>query len=415
MPGMGDLERVNERIDQLLKEGDPAERRDFLGLQYDLGLAWVQFPEGFGGLGVSPGLQRIVNERLAEAGVGMQFRGGIGMGMAAPTIATHGNDEQRRTYLRPLFTGEEIWCQLFSEPGAGSDLASLSTRAIRDGDEWVVNGQKVWTSGGHLARRGILVTRTDPNVPKHRGLTYFLLDMHLPGVEVRPLRQMTGAAEFNEVYLTEVRVPDEDRLDAVGNGWAVVLTTLVNGRVSVCGGVGGARRPAPQDHDGAETGTRRVSMGAAAEARRVWEEREKPGGAVARDRIVTKYIESEALRLMNLRSARLRKAGNPGPDGSLGKLGFSSLNQTATELAIDLMGMDGTLYATYDLVDRPGHQRQAPTGRDDLLRRSFLRARANSIEGGTSEVLRNIIGERVLGLPGDVRVDKDRPWSEVPR
>jgi alkylation response protein AidB-like acyl-CoA dehydrogenase len=406
---MSDETKVRERVDQLLAQGDPKNRREFLGLQFDLGLAWVQFPEGAGGLGVSPALQRIVNERLGDAGIFPQFRGGIGMGMAAPTVATHGNDEQRAKYLRPLFTGEEIWCQLFSEPGAGSDLASLSTRAVRDGDEWIVNGQKVWTSGGHLARRGILVTRTDPNVPKHRGLTYFVLDMHAPGVEVRPLRQMTGAAEFNEVYMTDVRIPDDDRLDAVGNGWAVALTTLMNERVSIGGGGGGARRPTADAHDGG------VRMGTVSEARRVWEEHDKPGGAVAKDRLVSQWMQGEVLRLMNLRAAATRKAGTPGPDGSLGKLGFSTVNQKSTELAINLMGMDGTLYATYDLVDRPGHEREAPSGRDDLLRRSFLRARANSIEGGTSEVLRNIIGERVLGLPGDVRVDKDRPWIDVPR
>jgi alkylation response protein AidB-like acyl-CoA dehydrogenase len=431
----GDEQLVRDRVDQLLREGDPKDRRSFLGMQYDLGLAWVQFPEGAGGLGLRPSLQRIVAEALAAKGIFPGFRGGIGMGMAAPTIATHGNDEQRRKYLRPLFTGEEIWCQLFSEPGAGSDLASLSTRAVRDGDEWIVNGQKVWTSGGHLARRGILVTRTDPDVPKHRGLTYFVADMHAPGVEVRPLRQMTGAAEFNEVYLTDVRIPDEDRLDAVGNGWAVALTTLMNERVSIGGGGGGmAARPAPAaaaaagaaaGHDAtagagvaaappAEDAAR-VRMGSVSEARRVWEERGKQGGAVARDRLVSQWMQGETLRLMNQRAANLRRAGNPGPDGSLGKLGFSTNNQKSTELAINLMGMDGTLYATYDLVDRPGHERQAPTGRDDMLRRSFLRARANSIEGGTSEVLRNIIGERVLGLPGDIRVDKDRPWIEVPR
>jgi alkylation response protein AidB-like acyl-CoA dehydrogenase len=193
---------VRERLAELIGKGDVQDRRGFWGLQYDLGLAWVHFPEGAGGLGLSPGLQRIVNEELAAHGGPVGFRGGIGMGMAAPTIAAHGNQGQKDRYLRPLFTGEEIWCQLFSEPGAGSDLASLATKAERDGDEWVVTGQKVWTSGAHMARRGILVTRTDPSVPKHRGLTYFVLDMHAPGVEVRPLRQMTVAAEFYVVYMT---------------------------------------------------------------------------------------------------------------------------------------------------------------------------------------------------------------------
>jgi alkylation response protein AidB-like acyl-CoA dehydrogenase len=387
---------VRERITELLDKGDPDDRRSFWGLQFDLGLAWVHFPVGSGGLGVAPGLQRLVNEALADHRSLAVFRGGIGLGMAAPTIAVHGNDEQRRRYLRPLFTGEEVWCQLFSEPGAGSDLASLATRAVRDGDEWVVTGQKVWTSGAHLAKRGILVARTDPNVPKHRGLTYFLLDMEAPGVEVRPLRQMTGAAEFNEVYLTEARIPDEDRLGDVGNGWAVALATLMNERVAI----GGAARPA--------------GFGPASEAVRVWKERQLQDPAL-RDQLVQHWVGSEVARLTNQRAGASRRQGTPGPDGSLGKLAFGQLNQRGTELAVNLMGMEGTLYATYDLVDRPGHERPLPTDRDDVLRRSFLRARANSIEGGTSEVLRNILGERVLGLPGDVRVDKDKPWVEVPR
>ena len=193
-----------------------------LGAQFDLGLAWVHFPEGHGGLGASPKLQKTINERLAAAGAPQAYyRNPIGHGMSAPTIVVHGSEEQKKRYLRPLFTGEEIWCQLFSEPGAGSDVAGLSSRAVKDGDEWVVNGQKVWTTLAHVSSFGTLVVRTDPEQPKHKGLTHFVVDMKAPGVEVRPLRQMTGDAEFNEVYFTDVRIPDSERLDAVGEGWRV--------------------------------------------------------------------------------------------------------------------------------------------------------------------------------------------------
>src|SRR5690606_21240311 len=230
--------RVLALCDQLLAELPPSgtDPVTFLGRQFDLGLAWVHFPEGYGGLGLSPKLQKVINERLLGAGAPSPSRNNpIGHGMGAPTIVTHGSEEQKRRYLRPLFTNEEIWCQLFSEPGAGSDVASLSTRAVRDGDEWVVNGQKVWTTLAHVSRFGMLVARTDPDAPKHKGLTYFVVDMHAPGVEVRPLYQITGEAEFNEVYFTDVRIPDAERLGEVGEGWRVSLTTLMNERVAIGG------------------------------------------------------------------------------------------------------------------------------------------------------------------------------------
>ena len=231
---------VVSRLEDLLARHDPTSTpaEEFAGARFDAGLAWVAFPLDCGGLGVSPDLQGLVERRLRQAGAPNDFgRNVIGFGMAAPTIVTHGTDEQRRRLLRPLFTCEEIWCQLFSEPGAGSDVAGLATRAQRDGDEWVVNGQKVWTTLAHTASWGLLLARTDPEVEKHRGLTYFIVDMHAPGVEVRPLRQMTGEAEFNEVFFTDVRIPDSDRLDAVGAGWGVAMTTLMNERVAIGGGV----------------------------------------------------------------------------------------------------------------------------------------------------------------------------------
>ena len=201
---------IDERIDKLLAEADPktTPNEEFRGAQYDLGLAWVHFPEGSGGLGLPPNHQREIDRRLRRAGAAPpDSRVFFGLAMAGPTVVTHGNDELKQRLLRPMFTAEDVWCQLFSEPGAGSDLAGLSCRAVRDGDEWIVTGQKVWNTLAHIADRGMLVTRTDPDAPKHKGLTYFALDMHAPGVEVRPLRQITGEAEFNEVYLTEVRVP----------------------------------------------------------------------------------------------------------------------------------------------------------------------------------------------------------------
>ena len=384
---------VRERIERLLSAHDPAgDPRRFLGAQFDLGLAWVHFPEGEGGLGLSPKLQRIIDDELRDAGAPAAARFNIiGHGMGAPTLVTHGTEEQRERYLRPLFTGEEVWCQLFSEPGAGSDVASLATRAVRDGDEWVVNGQKVWTTVAHLSRWGMLVVRTDPEIPKHQGMTYFILDMEAPGVEVRPLRQITGEAEFNEVYMTDVRIPDCNRLGAVGDGWRVALTTLMNERVAIGAGV------LPRN------------SGAIGEALRVWSEH--AGGPVARDELMRLWAEAEVTRFTNMRAQQNRSLGTPGPEGSVSKIVYADLNQRILDFCMDLIGPEGLLYDTYEMV--VPDEVTLGVGRD--LRRAFLRARANSIEGGTSEIMRNILGERVLGLPGEPRVDKDLPWSEVPR
>ncbi|NND14221.1 MAG: acyl-CoA dehydrogenase, partial [Acidimicrobiia bacterium] len=232
--------RVREAVERLLADNPPetTEDRDFWGAQYDAGLAWVQFPEGNGGLGVSPAHQTLVSSMLDEAGASQRNRliNILGIGMGAPVINTFGTDQQKQM-LRPMFVVDEIWCQMFSEPGAGSDVAALATRAVRDGDEWIVNGQKVWTTLGHLAKWGMLVARTDPDVPKHKGLTYFLIDMESPGVEIRPLRQITGEAEFNEVYFTDARIPDSMRVGEVGDGWRVAIATLMNERVAIGGNV----------------------------------------------------------------------------------------------------------------------------------------------------------------------------------
>ncbi|HYF45438.1 MAG TPA: acyl-CoA dehydrogenase family protein [Acidimicrobiales bacterium] len=382
-----------DRVEQLLADHPPAstDAKEFLGAQFDAGLAWVHFPEGRGGLGIEPSAQRAVNERLREAKAPEAYwHNPIGHGMGAPTIVTHGSDEQQERYLRPLFTGEEVWCQLFSEPGAGSDVAGLSGRAVRDGDEWIVNGQKVWTTLAHLARWGMLLVRTDPEQPKHRGMTYFVVDMQAPGVEVRPLRQITGEAEFNEVYFTDVRIPDSERLGDLGQGWAVATTTLMNERVAI----GGAVSPR--------------GSGPIGEAVRLWEAKADKD-PVTRDRLMQLWIDAEVNRLTNLRAQQNRSVGTPGPEGSVGKLAFAEANKEIYAFCLDLLGAEGTLYSSYEMT-RPDKAMFT-----DSTQKSFLRARANSIEGGTSEIMRNILGERVLGLPGDVRVDKDLPWSQVPR
>jgi alkylation response protein AidB-like acyl-CoA dehydrogenase len=397
--------QVAERISQLVDEigssaSDLAATR---GRQYDLGLAWVHFPVGFGGLAAPPVLQREVEAALAPLGVVGPETRFFGLTMAGPTVATHGSDELRNRLLRRMFTGEDIWCQLFSEPSSGSDLAGLSTRAVRDGDEWVITGQKVWNTVAHLADRGMLVARTDPDVPKHKGLTYFALDMHAPGVEVRPLRQMTGEAEFNEVYLTEVRVPDSDRIGDIGEGWRVAMTTLMNERTTIGGG-------------GAAGGSGSVrsgrAKGAIAEAVRLWREGGAHHNAALRDRLMSLWVEAEVLRLTNVRANQNARVGNPGPEGSIAKLMFAEVNKDIYDLCIDLLGPAALVGYDYQMRRSEVIGLTGPPGSS---RKLFLRSRANSIEGGTSEIQRNIIGERVLGLPGDVRVDKELPWSKVPR
>jgi len=390
-----DEQLVIDRCDEVVAEHDPKQHRpaDVLGAQYDAGIAWVQFPEGFGGLGLSPRLQNVVNARLTAAGAPLPYgRNPIGHGMCAPTIVTHGTDEQKRRYLRPLFTGEEIWCQMFSEPGAGSDVASLSTRAVRDGEEWVLNGQKVWTTLAHVARYGIIIARTDPEQVKHKGLTMFVVDMQAPGVEVRPLVQATGEAEFNEVYFTDVRIPDSERLGDVGHGWSVSLTTLMNERVSI----GGQVHPR--------------GSGLIAVAMRTYADHASDVGPAARDELARLWIDAEVNRLTNIRASQARKQGTPGPEGSVGKLAMALLNQRIMNFSLDVMGADAMLYPS-------GYPMSRPTTAMDLSnpQKAFLRVQANSIEGGTTFIMKNILGERVLGLPGDIRVDKDRPWSEVPR
>ncbi|WP_030959649.1 acyl-CoA dehydrogenase family protein [Streptomyces sp. NRRL S-378] len=391
-------EALRARTRELLAAHPPAGtgRTEFLRARFDAGLAWVHYPEGLGGLGAPRSLQAVVDAELEAAGApdNDPRRIGIGLGMAAPTILAYGTEEQKQRFLRPLWVGEEVWCQLFSEPGAGSDLAALATRAVLDegAGEWTVDGQKVWTSSAHTARWGILVARTDPALPKHQGITYFLCDMHAPGVEVRPLRQITGEAEFNEVFLTGVRIPDTHRLGAVGEGWAVARTTLMNERVSI----GGMRIP----REG----------GMIAPVAAAWRERPGLRTHALHQRLLELWVEAEVARLTGERLRQQLAAGQPGPEGSGMKLTFARLNQEISGLEVELLGEEGLLYEDWtmrrpELVDF--------TGRDAGYR--YLRAKGNSIEGGTSEILCNIVAERVLGLPPEPRDDKDLAWKDLSR
>jgi len=390
-----DLERpkVLGALDRLLSGHAPAQLSDkaFWGAQFDAGLAWVDFPEGFGGLGVAPALQQMVKERLADAGVSSPYGWNpMGIGMAAPTLLAHGSEEHKRELLRPLFTTEEIWCQLFSEPGAGSDLANLSTSAVREGDEWVANGQKVWTSLAHQASWGLLLARTDPGVPKHRGLTYFVVDMKSPGVTVRPLVQMDGGRDFNEVFLENVRIPDASRLGAVGDGWKVALTTLMNERVAI-----GSQVMMPR------------GSGHISQLVDLW--RRSPGDAVGRRRVVDLWMQAEAVRLTVIRADQKAVAGIPGPEGSIIKLAAAQVEQRLYDTALEILGPEGTLYPTYE----PQEELMGAGYYD--LRSAFLFSKHVTIAGGTTEVMQNILAERVLGLPPDPRQDNVLPWNETLR
>ncbi|MCW2583825.1 MAG: putative acyl-CoA dehydrogenase [Klenkia sp.] len=379
-----------------LGDHDPAgpDALAFLQARFDAGLARPSWPEGLGGLGASSALNGPVDDAFAAAGApdNRPHSNIIGLGMAAPTLLAFGTPEQQARWLRPLWTHEDVWCQLFSEPGAGSDLAAVATSAVRDGGDWVVNGQKVWTSLAHESRWALLLARTDPRAPKHRGLTYFVCDMDAPGVDVRPLRQLTGETEFNEVFLDGVRIPDDQRIGDVGAGWRVTQATLMNERVAI----GGATPP----REGGPIGT----------LAQHWREHPEDRTAGVHDEVLRLWVDAEALRLTSARLTQQLLAGQPGPEGSGAKLAYAQLAQRASAAELAVLGGEALRYDDWtarrpvvgDLAERtPGFR--------------FLRAKANSIEGGTSEVLRNIIAERVLGLPGEPRTDRDTPWEDLPR
>ncbi len=403
MPDRAGVDAVKARVAQLVAAYPPATTppEEFWAAQYDAGLAWVQFPEGLGGLGLDPRLQMPVDEALRAAGAPSNvLRNFMGVGMAGPTINAWACADLKHRLLRPLFSCEEIWCQLFSEPGAGSDVANLSTMAVRDGDDWVVNGQKVWTTLAHIARWGLLLARTDPDAPKHAGLSYFIVDMTAPGVEVRPLRQITGDAEFNEVFFTDVRIPDAHRLGEVGQGWQVAVTTLMNERLALSG----------------LTMTKRGS-GPISNAVRLWRETGRSDPAL-RDALLQTWIETEVIRLTATRAKASLERGTPGPENSTTKLAMALNQQRIWELCMQLAGPSALLIDSYEMTQPTlmGGDGGALDDSDDAeITYCYLVSRGTSIGGGTTDVMRNILGERVLGLPGEPRVDKESSWRLSPR
>jgi len=352
-------------------EGDEAGfqfRRDWQRRVHEAGWAGISWPKEYGGRGATLIEQAIFNEETVRART-PQMVNVLGLAMGGPTVIAHGTEDQKQRYLPPILSADEIWCQGFSEPEAGSDLASVRTRAKRDGDEWVVTGQKVWTTLAHHAKWCMLVARTDPDAPKHKGLTYFLMDVEQEAVQVRPLRQITGEAEFNELFIEEARIPDENIVGGEGNGWAVSITTLMHERATLAFGLQVAAQIALGEliEDARET---RANDGHCAS--------EDP---LIRQRLAQLLIESEVLRLNAYRGlSTTMRTGVPGPEGSLGKWHWSEVNQALTELAMDVEGPRAMLA-------------------EDRWNYRFLRARANSIEGGSTEILKNIVAERVLGLP----------------
>jgi acyl-CoA dehydrogenase len=351
----------------------------------EAGWAVPHWPRDYGGRGASP-IERVIWQQ--EEGVfgklGALFI--IGHGMCGPTMMAYAAEDQKRHYLPPLASGENIWCQLFSEPAGGSDVAGLRTRAEKDGDDWIINGQKIWTSGAHYSDYGILITRTDPTVPKHKGLTMFFLDMKSPGVEVKPIKQANGQSEFNEVYFTDVRIPDAQRLGAVGDGWNVSLTTLMNERMAIGAGMATG---VPELFEFASS--LMLDDGPAIDDRAV------------RSKLANWAVRASGLKYTSFRAiSALSKGERPGPENSIGKLVAGSMLQDVATYALDLQGAAGVLSGPDDAE---------AAGKFQAM---LLRSPATRVEGGTDEILRNIIAERVLGLPGDIRVDKDVPFNQIP-
>ncbi len=357
-----------------------ARCREWQHTLYAGGWAGITWPKAYGGRGGQPIDQVIFNQEQSRYGVSTGAYM-ISIGMAGPTILAHGTDDQRDRFLGPMLRGDEMWCQLFSEPGAGSDLANLATRAVRDGDEWVVNGQKVWTSSPDRARWGMLLARTDSDVPKHRGISYFLLDMTTPGLDVRPLRQMTGEAHFSEVFLEDVRVPHANLLGGEGEGWRVTQTTLNSERSSIAGGVGA-------------TPEALIALARAVGA---------SSHPVGRQRLVDAHIRFELLRFLRYRSqTALSQGKRPGAEASVMKLAYARYMKALTEAAVDLQGAHGLL-----------NGEDGPAG--SMWLRRFLHSPSLRIAGGSDQVQANIVGERALGLPAEPRDDKDVPYRELAR
>lgn len=367
------------------------------------GLAVSTWPVAYGGLDLSPAVARAVEGELSPFNLGRLNP--LGLNLAAPALFAHGTEEQRLRFLPPMVRNEEVWCQLFSEPGAGSDLASLATRAERDGDEWVLSGQKVWSTWAHLSDFGVLLARTDPALPKRQGITYFMVDLRQPGVEVRPLRHITGEIDFNETFLDGVRVPDFNRVGAIGDGWKVANATLSGERQMVSGsGSGGVDRIGGS---GAESLIAIARANDAAGREHGWSD------PLVRQSIMKVLSEERIRSWTNQRVRAGLKAGRaPGPESSIGKVHQGSLNQRIQLLATDLLG-SGVLAWEAPNSSVDGAEHYAEVLPREL--KGMLRSRANTIEGGTTEVNKNIVGERVLGLPREVDPWNDVPWRDVPR
>ncbi len=353
----------------------------------DAGWACIQWPAAYGGRDANAIEQVILDQEEAKVNPPSTSPFGIGQGMAAPTMMKWSTEAECLKYLPRLASAEDVWCQLFSEPSSGSDLAALRTKAVRDGDDWIINGQKIWTSGAHYSDYGILVTRTDPTVPKHQGLTYFFIDMKSPGIEIKPIKQMSGAANFNEVYFTDVRIPDKQRLGKVGEGWSVALTTLMNERASIGSGGGKA------GFDSAMKLAREVKID------------DKPAieDRSVRAKLANWYIQEMGLKYTGYRSmTALSRGGQPGPENSIGKLVGAKKTQDLSSFAIDLMEQAGIMW-------NPDSDEF-----EDLFQSAFMNIPGLRIAGGTDEIMLNIIAERVLGLPQEPRMDKGIPFNEVP-
>ncbi|MEM1250170.1 MAG: acyl-CoA dehydrogenase [Acidobacteriota bacterium] len=351
--------------------------REWQQKKADAGWACLQWPKEYGGRGATPLEQIIWTQEEGIYGM-LSSLFIIGHGMCGPTLIAYASEEQKREFLPPLASGEKIWCQLFSEPGAGSDLAGIRTRAVRDGDDWVVNGQKVWTSGAQHSDWGILVTRTDTDVPKHKGLTFFFLDMRSPGIEIRPIKQAAGDSGFNEVFFSNVRIPDSQRLGDVGDGWSVSLTTLMNERLAIGSGMS-------------------TGLPAVLEFAEEYRGGEMMQDSSVRDRVADWYVNEAGLRYIGYRAiTALARGEMPGPENSIGKVVAGNTMQAAADLALDMQEQEGVLTA------------------DSKFTAMLMRSLGTRIEGGTDEILKNIIAERVLQLPGDIRVDRDVPFSEIP-
>lgn len=382
-----ELKRASFGSNGVVSEDPIAAGKAWQKKKAEAGWACLHWPKEYGGAARTP-IERVIwgQEEGAYAALTGVFT--IGHGMCGPTVMSWASEEHKRRLLPPLASGEHVWCQLFSEPASGSDLAGLRTRAVKADDgsgDWIVNGQKIWTSGAQYSDWGLLITRTNPDVPKHKGLTMFFLDMKSPGVEVRPIRQVNGQSGFNEVYFTDVRIPDSQRLGEAGQGWEVSLTTLMNERLSIGSGM--------------STGFPelfRFCMDAEIDGRPAVED------SAVRSRLAQIAVRQSGLKYTGMRAiSALSKGETPGPENSIGKLVAGATMQDLSMFALDLQGEAGVVW------DEDSPQQ----GRFQAM---LMRSPATRIEGGSDEILRNIIGERVLGLPGDIRVDKDVAFKDIP-